>query len=65
MIREWELRLRMKKKEPATMPSSGTENSGVSEHQVQKQHQMACSESLGRPVWLEEEGEQRAKGGRK
>lgn len=47
------------------MPSSGTENSGVSEHQVQKQHQMACSESLGRPVWLEEEGEQRAKGGRK
>ena len=46
------------------MPSSGTENSGVSEHQVQKQHQMACSESLGRLVWLEEEGDGGAAGAR-
>lgn len=46
------------------MPSSGTENSGVSEHEVQKQRQMACSESSGRPSWLEE-SEQQGKGGRK
>lgn len=43
------------------IPSSGTENSGVRQHQVQKQSQVASSGTSKRMVWLKE-GEEQGKG---